>query len=1068
MSVFETGRNFKNGKSLLRATRSTDSIMAGQSPEQRAALFVAAVAALTGRQKMSAHVTVQLRDRMLRLEVDTASPFSSLVRQVQDLLSADRVAAYDERRDAAIDVAVEIDSDSGLEAGDAPTYSLQRTSNQETFSITHPSSWDISASEHSLAALECLLEDAAERPHEATGRLRLIREEVARALYAELNRTGVAGGSAVPLERLKAAAGLHAARTAIVFGSRTLTYGELESRSHAIAAQLRARGADQERPVAICMERSEAIPLVQLAAWKAGSFYVPLDPGHPQQRLIDIVEECRPALVVVSQETSKLFAGIGITACLFDELETGAAVSPEEHVPAASDLAYMIYTSGTTGRPKGVMISHGSLGNLLLGTAILMQESARVLAVASFAFDISGLDIFLPLVHGATVMIAPDAAVGDPWQLMELVSRHEINFLQATPVTWRMLLTAGFKSRPGLTMLSGGEALPRDLANGLFKHGGTLWNGYGPTETTIYSSMVQVRAGEEPVTIGRPLANTRFYVVDEAGKLLPPGFAGELYIGGSGVAAGYFERPELNAERFRPDPWADPGGDVHMQPRLFRTGDLVRWQPGLEGGFEIFGRLDQQVKLRGYRIELGEIETVLRSHPGIVDAAVLLREDEPGDPWLVAYCAKQSGVVVNPVDVMEAAGKRLPRYMLPSRLVLLDVLPQTGSSKVDRRALAALPAPDSGSSGADAAVLADAIEATLLRIFREVLRSKTFGLDDDFFRFGGYSMQAVRLFGLINHSLHKQLPLTVLFEAPTVRRLAALIRSNEIPDVVVAIRPDGGEAPFFLVQSYLLYELARDVVDRDHPVFGLREQTAGKTFPRVHEQAAVYVTAINRQHPAGMVHLGGWCAAAPLTVEIARALTAQGRRVGMVALFDAEAPGFVERPARGSAWLAKAGAMWRFHTLRLRNMTWRARRRYVLDKLAALPGMLIARFYERHMNGIIRLQKLLPWLPEGLFRNNFNAGELVEVEQVQPMELPVQLFRARDVPLIAGSDSALGWREIARGGVEVRFIPGHHESMFLKPNVSVLRKEFQASMRRVEGRASSQSQGEIITAAAVD
>ena len=1007
---------------------------------------------------MATHVAIGFAGRNLQLEVDTSRPFSELDAQVRIALKSE----VETGSAAACDAVVDLQDEPASWSQAAPRYRF-KTSDKHTVSATHFLAHEQAGVARGLEALACLLEDAADRPYEATGRLRLIRDEDALPLYADLNRTETMVMEGTVLDLVTSAASSHGTKPALVFADRAISYEDLEMRSDVLARRLLMYGADQEHPVALCVDRSETVPLLQLAAMKAGSFFVPLDPSHPQQRLIAMTEECRPALVIASEATAAAFRAAGIAARTVGELESEAVDALEMPHVAPSDLAYMIYTSGTTGRPKGVMVTHGSLLNLLLGMRSLMDETRHVLAVASFAFDISVLDIFLPLIHGATMVIAPDGATGDPWQLMNLMEQHNIDFLQATPVTWRMLLAAGFAGRPDMRMLSGGEALPRDLASGLLRTGGELWNGYGPTETTIYSSFVRVQA-TGAVTIGTPMANTRFYVVDEAGHLLPPGFAGELYIGGSGVAAGYFEQPVLQAERFLPDRWAtqqESTGRTEsvLQPRLFRTGDLVRWLPASENAFQIFGRLDQQVKLRGYRIEPGEIEAVLREVEGIADAAVVLREDEPGEPWLVGYCSPKPGAAVDTGALMKAAAERLPRYMLPSRLVMLQKLPLTGSGKVDRKALAAFPAPDA-KPAAIAPIPADpidSVEATLLRIFRDVLKSKTFGVDDDFFQYGGYSMQAIRLLAMINHTLQQRLPLTVLFDAPTVRKLAALIHEGKVLEVLVPIRPEGEKAPFFLVQSYLLYELSRNVVEEGRPVYGLREAGGSKGLPGLQEQVAAYVAAIQKQYPSGPVHLGGWCAAAPLTVEIARRLAAAGRIIGMVALFDAEAPGFVERPAKGSALLAKVGAMWRFHRMRLREMGWRKKRRYVQQRLAQAPAVLLGRFYERYMGGLVRLQKRVPWLPGSLFRNRFNAGDLMQVEQVQPLDLRIQLFRARDVPIIPGSDEGLGWHSIARGGVDVKFIAGHHESMFLAPNVTSLRAGFRASMQDVETRLSGEA-----------
>lgn len=903
-----------------------------------------------------------------------------------------------------------------------------------------------------------LLESGMADPTQPVGTLPLATERKALAMYAEVNATEVEYPEKPVQTWIAEQAALQPSATAVVFHGAALSYRELQQKSDELAAVLVGMGASQGRPVALCIERSEQLAIVLLAALKAGSYYVPLDPGHPKQRLLDILGECDPAVVIVTSVTAHVLAGSTLPFFLLDgqARSNGYTEAMTRALDAGSldHTAYTIYTSGTTGKPKGVVIPQRALVNVLAAAqrAPGLSRGQRWLSVATISFDMSVLDIFLPLVSGATLVIADEQDVADPAKLTSLMEQENIDCMQATPATWRMLIAHGWKAKPGLRMLSGGEALPRDLAEGLLRKGNAnerdreLWNCYGPTETTIYSSFLRVQAGER-IAIGPPTANTKFYLADAMGRLLPPDVPGELYIGGDGVATGYFERPELNGKKFIPDPWS-----VDKQARVFRTGDAARFRP--DGTLDFYGRLDSQIKLRGYRIELGEIESVLRTHPFVADAAVVLREDLPGEPWLVAY------IVTNTVTTGIAgeelakalrldASRTLPAYMLPARIVTLAALPLTGSGKVDKRALMELPRPEEArANGSSEEKPADTNEATLLRIFRDVLHAKQFGLEDSFFDYGGYSLLTVRLFARIAKELGTELPITALFEAPTVRKLAVLLRKGKSLPILVPIRTSGEDAPFFFVRSYLLYGLAGSLVPAAHPVYGLREGPRNGQLSNMTNQVTTCVEAITRVHPHGLVHLGGWCAAAPLTIEIARRLQSEGRSIGMVALFDAEAPGFVARPSGGSQRWSSMQATLTYHLSRLRRLPWRDGFSYLVERGTQHGLRIIEGLYLRHGSSMKKMQTVFPFLPSVFFHNRWTQSAIVEQQPLSPIDLEVSLFRALDVVTIPGSDEALGWNAIAKGGVEVLFVPGHHESMFHEPQLTVLRRHFAKAMAK--------------------
>jgi amino acid adenylation domain-containing protein len=404
----------------------------------------------------------------------------------------------------------------------------------------------------------------------------------------------------------------------------------------------------------------------------------------------------------------------------------------------SASIAYTIYTSGSTGKPKGVEVTHRNVVNLLCSMRETpgLQDRDRLLAVTTLSFDIAALELFLPLITGAQVILASRDIAQDPRLLIKLLKESEPTVMQATPATWRLLLEMGWHGRPGLRMLCGGEALPRQLADELLQCG-ELWNMYGPTEATIWSATSRVDASEGPVTLGPPIHNTRFYVLDAKQQPLPVGVPGELYIGGDGVAKGYFRNPQLTAERFVPNPFAKEPGD-----RLYKTGDLVRYRP--DGRLEFLGRLDNQVKIRGFRIELGEIESVLARNPDIRECVVAAQKDVPGTDRLVAYCVPEQSQKCSSEDLRNWVAASLPEYMIPSAFVFMPALPHTPNGKVDRKALVrvdALSLPEQNLFIAPRT----AAEAKLAAVCAEVLHLDRVSVHDSLFDLGADSIHLFQI-----------------------------------------------------------------------------------------------------------------------------------------------------------------------------------------------------------------------------------------------------------------------------------------------------------------------------------
>ncbi len=544
---------------------------------------------------------------------------------------------------------------------------------------------------------------------------------------------------------------------AVVAGEAILTYEELDFRSNRLARKLRSLGVARGTLVGVSLPRSVDIPVALFGILKAGGAYVPLDPHFPESRLRFMEQDSRLAL--------RIDAG-----WLDSERESLERESPEP-LPAAAtadDLAYVIYTSGSTGMPKGVAVSHRSVVNFL--TSMRRQPGLSpadvLLSVTTLSFDIAGLELYLPLTTGARVVLASAEAALDARELSRLIENAGATVLQATPATWRLLLDGGWQGREGLRMLCGGEALTRELARELLSLGGPLWNLYGPTETTIWSAIHRVESTENGVPIGRPIANTRMYVVDERLELVPAGVVGELVIGGEGVARGYLGRPDLTADRFVPDPFAAKPGE-----RLYRTGDLARFRA--DGTFECLGRKDQQVKVRGFRVELSEIESALLEHEGVREAIVVARE-APEGRRLAAFVTVSGPTLVTAALLRGHLRERLPAYMVPGHFATLEALPLTPNGKVDRRALAERredePHPET---------LFEAprtpIEESVSEVFRQILGMRNVSIHDNFFELGGHSLLATQVISRLMTRFGVEIPLRLLFAGPTVAALAAVV-----------------------------------------------------------------------------------------------------------------------------------------------------------------------------------------------------------------------------------------------------------------------------------------------------
>jgi amino acid adenylation domain-containing protein len=623
-----------------------------------------------------------------------------------------------------------------------------------------------------LNAYEKMLRDLDKAHHMQT----LLKKEEAEQLLVNWNQTQAEYPREKSVHELfEAQVERRPETVAVVFDDQHLSYDELNKRANQLGRYLMNRGVCQEKVVGLCLERSLEMIVGMFGVLKAGGAYMPLDPSYPGERMDYMVEDAGLQALVTVKALKRFLPTIKEAVVEIDEEREEISKESTENCKSETlpeGLAYMIYTSGSTGKPKGVQISHGALVNFLwsMRNRPGIKSDDVLLAETSLSFDIAGLEIYLPLIVGARVKILRREIMQDGAQLLQEVK--DVTTIQATPSGWMMLIESGWEGNPRMKVLCGGEALTTDLARKLIKRSESLWNMYGPTETTIWSVMGKIEEEGERIRIGKPIGNTLVYVLNRELNIVPIGVVGELYIGGDGLARGYRRDGGITAEKFVPNSFVEEIGK-----RLYRTGDLVRWEA--EGRLEFIGRSDYQVKIRGFRIELGEIEQQLARVAGIRAAVVIVREDEPGQKQLVAYVVPSEYLlenreqdVINP-EVIKGYRKvleeHLPDYMVPTMFVLLQELPLTPNGKVDRKRL---PAPDEGEIQAAMFVAPrNEIEQTLCEVWQEVFKRGHIGVQDNFFSLGGDSILSIRMITTLK-SRGIMLEVKDIFQYQTIEQLA--------------------------------------------------------------------------------------------------------------------------------------------------------------------------------------------------------------------------------------------------------------------------------------------------------
>ncbi len=832
---------------------------------------------------------------------------------------------------------------------------------------------------------------------------------------------------------------------AVVFENETLSYSQLNAQANQLAHELITLGVEADDLVAIALERSPAMIVALLAVLKAGGAYVPLDPDYPADRLAYMLEDCG-ARILLTQEhlRDQLPQAVQHTRCL-DNGWAAFAKQPQtnpDRLIAPEQLAYVIYTSGSTGKPKGVAVEHRGLSNLARAQSLSfgITPNSRVLQFASISFDASVSEIVMTLCSGAALYLpnTEQRQPGSPlWQHLE---ENAITHLTLPPTVLAVMPQTPLQKLESLIVA--GEPCPPALARHWSK-GRRFFNAYGPTETTVCVTIAECVHwdidADAALPIGRPITNTQLYILDRHNQPTPIGVPGELHIGGSGLARGYLNRPELTAGKFIPDPFNDLTGG-----RLYKTGDLVRYRT--DGNIEFLGRIDHQVKVRGFRIELGEIEVSLAAHPEIREAVVVAQSEESGEKRLVAYLVAETPPVA--AKLRSFLKNTLPDYMLPAAFVFLDALPLTPNGKIDRKAL---PTPEGRQEDTGYHLPRDYFEQHLVELWETVLSVRPVGINDNFFDIGGHSLLAVRLVTEINNQFRKHLPISRLFEFPTIAGMASLLREGgDMPaaSCLVKIRQQGSHLPLFVLpgasgMASYLYPFAH-YLDEDIPFFAFQAQgLEGEQVPHtdLEEMVTHYVDLLLEVQPTGPYYLTGHSFGALVAFAMAQRLLAQGQSIGMLFILDTPAP--TGPPSHENNWLAGEVPLLVLIGQFLcvifdREIT------FCKESVAGLNDQEQLTFIARQLAeaNLLPEDDIIDHL-RGLL-NVFKSQLIMQNEYLPEsyIPLPITLLRASERMMYLSEteqfNEDMGWGQYSSRPVSVHYLPGNHVTMMTLPHVKKL------------------------------
>ncbi|MBN1667103.1 MAG: amino acid adenylation domain-containing protein [Anaerolineales bacterium] len=857
---------------------------------------------------------------------------------------------------------------------------------------------------------------------------------------------------------------------AVYYEGQQLTFQELDEHANQLANYLQSLGVGPETIVPFYLERSLNLIVALVAILKAGGAYLPLDPEYPPERLKYILQDVGQSeylLPVVLSEAAlcdNLPTGLDARSpqvvCLDrdqERIRQQAATAPVVAL-RPDNLAYVIYTSGSTGLPKGSLIEHAAVLNLWAEHERLayagVQDPAPLRLTLNFPIQFDGsVNQWIMLLSGHTLYILPPEIRLDPEALVAYVRQHRIQVFDVITSMLKMVLEQGLLDEsywvPAVVM-TGGEALDQEIWDQFARsERARCYNLYGPTECTVVAAQCSIHHFPQHPSIGRPVQNSQLYVLNPGLEPVPVGVAGELYIGGVPVGRGYLNRPELNAERFIPDPFSPQPG-----ARLYRSGDRARYFAN--GYLEFLGRMDGQVKIRGFRVELGEIEAQLLAHPAVQAAVVLLREDTPGDQRLAAYLVAREAV--SPQALRARLQGQLPGYMLPATFTFLDRLPLTSNGKVDRRRLP-VPEPPLETGGVDRSAGRDSLEASLVRIWEEVLKVRPIGIHDDFFELGGHSLLAVQLFSQIEKALGKKLPLATLFQSSTIADQAQLLRQggwDAYFSPLVVVQPNGSKPPLFCMAALggnvLTYRDLSIHLGEQQPVYALQSRGLDGIDDPLHQVEAIasdFIAAMRSVQPNGPYFLCGSSFGGIVAYEIGRQLEAIGQPVGLVALFDTFGPGHPQRIKNISQlrrWYYRIADRLDLHITNLVENDWPGRWEY----LGVKGYRLWRRYRNRFVRALREAREGTDELPEAILaiQNSNLAAHQKYIAGAYGGR--VDLFRASRQSRGIITNATMGWETVVRGELNTFEVRGHHGALVYEPQVRNLAPVFQRSLEQTQ------------------
>ncbi len=912
--------------------------------------------------------------------------------------------------------------------------------------------FDASTIERLAANFQTLLEGIVANPAQRISALPLLTERERFQVVVNWNQTEAEFPNKCIHELFEEQAQRTADNVALIYEGTELTYRELNRKANQLAHYLKQRGVGPNVFVGICVERSPEMVVGLLAILKAGGAYIPLDPAHPAERILLMLAGSRATLLLTQKHLSGSFAAWrGETIYLdvqWPEIAENATDNPI-NANTPEDSAYLLYTSGSTGQPKGVVNSHRASLNRFawMWREYPFTEGEVCCQKTSLSFGDSIWEIFGPLLQGVPLVIIPDESVKDSHELIATLSINKVTRLVLVPSLLRVILELREDLAQQLSALrycvSSGETLPVDLAmtfHDRLRHA-KLINLYGSSELAADVTCYEIGGAGKlwNIPIGRPIANTRIYIVDTNFQPVPVGVLGEICVGGEGLASCYLNSPRLTSEKFVPDPFSQRPG-----ARLFRTGDIGRFLP--DGNIEYHGRRDHQVKVRGFRIELGEIENALKNSPSVKDAVVILRESSTGNKHLVGYVVANSNSDEFPNNVVGSELKRLlkkslPDYMVPAYFVFLEKFPLTPTGKIDRRAL---PNPDGSRPELEEAHIAprDDLERRLARIWEKLLGVHPVGIRDDFFHLGGHSLLAVRLVSEIQKEVGQRLPLVSFFQGANIEYLASLLRQDVSSldwPTLVEIQAGDTKPPLFCVSmpnvNALGYRSLARYLGNDQPVFGLQAQypedlEGEHSQVAVHEVATEYLQALRRAQPTGPYQFIGMCRGAHIAYEMARRLEREGHEISLLGVIDT----WVMENTYNYFWQVE------YRARHLLSRTLRHIRRQLNPIYKKVQGA--ATNNGENVSNLIpadraerRRQILKLYFPGPDFVPTFFEGHIT-------------VFRTERQPHNRIRDSRLGWGKLAKGGVDLHFIPGGHDTVLKEPYVQHLAAALNKCLRR--------------------